>query len=396
MMMKLPDRKWHPGLWVFGITFLIYTLLFSRRVLLDITAQMQTLVKVCSGDVNLPPTALFYVLSWITALGRCDFRSFMGAAVVVLSALAFLKWHLTRQMLAKWAGKNPSDAGLSWLALALGFVCSLPTTDWFRLGYYMAGQPSPNYWMNGTILASWPFALVLFAQSYEQLERPRPSWWRWQMLWLWLLVVSKPSYIFVFALVYPVFFLKKHGWRHPALRWHLLPLVVGALAVLIEYWLIFLQPDSVYVRDFNGGRPSGVVLKWAFVWSLWSTNIPVSIVAAMAFPLAAAITYWKEFRQNLLFQYAWAGFGVALLISLSFMQQGDEYYAWNFRYQHYIAAYLLYAVSACLLWQKMPLGEAFQGQWHVKKNAWLWSLFGLHLLSGVVYLIKFWITKEHY
>ncbi|MCC7246855.1 MAG: hypothetical protein IT269_14310 [Saprospiraceae bacterium] len=96
---KLTDRNWRPGWWVFGLTFLVYVLLFSRRVLLDITAQMQTLEKVCSGKISLPPTAMFYVLSWLTALGQCDFRLFMGAAVVVLSVLALAKWYATRQML---------------------------------------------------------------------------------------------------------------------------------------------------------------------------------------------------------------------------------------------------------------------------------------------------------
>ncbi|MCC7246856.1 MAG: hypothetical protein IT269_14315 [Saprospiraceae bacterium] len=287
-------------------------------------------------------------------------------------------------------------AELPWLALALCFVCSLPTFDWLRLGYYIAGQPSPNYWMNGTILASWPFAVVLFAQSYGQLQHPRASWWRWEMLWLLLLMVSKPSYVFVFGVVYPLFFLKTHGWRHPALRWHLLPLVIGALAVVVEYWLVFLHPNSVYVHDFNGGRASGVVLKWAFVWSLWSTNIPLSILAAAAFPLAVSWAYWREVRHHLLWQYAWAGFGVALLISLSFMQQGDEYYAWNFRYQHYISAYLLYAVSAFLLWERAPVRSVFKVKFWKNKHAWLWLLFGLHLLSGIVYLLKCWISKTHY
>ena len=68
------------GFLCFGLTLLMYILLFQRRVLLDITAQVQTLVKVCQGDVALPPTAMFYGFTWLATFGQCDFVLLMGGA----------------------------------------------------------------------------------------------------------------------------------------------------------------------------------------------------------------------------------------------------------------------------------------------------------------------------
>jgi hypothetical protein len=378
-----------PGALAFGLTLGLYVLLFSRRVLLDVTAQVQTLEKVCAGEVALPPIAMFYGLTWLVALGQCQFLYLMGAAVIVLSACVLAKWWLTRDLLYDWTENQ--DKTWDWLALALCFVCSLPTWEWWTAGRYIIGQPSPNYWMNGTLLVSWPWAIILFGQSYRQLQAPKAGWWKWQMLWLGLLLLSKPSYAFIYVIVYPLFLLGRHGWRHRALWWHLLPLAALGLGIAIEYYLVFKQADSIYVREFNHGAQSGVGVRWAYVWSLWSACIPISILAGVAFPLVVAGLYWHELRQKLLFWYAWAGFGVALLISLTFVQHGEESYTWAFRFQHYIAAYLLYVVSAFFTWEKIRAADFCL----TAKNRVLLALFCLHVISAFIYFVKFWYTKDH-
>ncbi len=379
------------GLICFGLTQLIYVLLFQRRVLLDITAQVQTLVKVCHGDVAMPPTALFYGFTWLAALGQCDFFRLMGAAVFTLSIFGLAKFWITRRILEEYFGDFSPAYG--WLALALAFVCSLPTADWWSRGYYIAGQPSPNYWMNGTLAASYPFAIALFWQSYRQLQQPSPNGWRWQLLLIVLLAVSKPSYLFVFGLVYPALLIGNHFRNRRVLLTHLAPLALAGLLLALEYYLVFIHPQSVYVQDFNLGRTSGVVFRPLEVWRLYSSNIPLSILAGVLFPLGVAVSYWSELRSRLLFWYAWAGFGAAIAVSASLMQTGEEYYNWSFRFQHYIAAYLLFLVSVLFVWEKIRLnGYRLQGG----KLWWSAGLFALHLGSGIVYLVKMWWTRSYY
>lgn len=381
-----------PGGVVFFLTLAIYILLFSRRVLLDITAQVQTLVKVCHGEVALPPTALFYVLTWLAAFGQCHFTLLMGAAAAVLAGLAAAKWWATRHVFQDYFGaQHPANEQFGWLALALAFVCSLPVYDWWLLGYYIKGQPSPNYWMNGTVLASWPFAVLLFWQSYRQLQSPEAGWWRRMLLWLVLLVVSKPSYAFVFALVYPLFLAGRHGFGR-AVRRHFVPLGLLGLLVAIEYYLVFLQKDSVYVRVFNRGEASGVDVCLFCVWKLYSSNIPLSVLAGVAFPVATAMAFWRELRQKLLFWYAWAGFFTAIAISAVFTQKGEEFTCWNFRWQTYIAAYLLFTVSVLFVWEKIS-ADGYRMNGRTRRLAFL---FLLHLLSGFVYIVKMWWTRSHY
>ncbi len=381
-----------PGRAVFLLTLAIYLLLFHCRVLLDITAQVQTLMKVCHGEVAMPPTALFYVLAWFAAFCQCRFGILMGAAAAVLAGLLTARWWATRHIFQDYFGEQNAETRQSgWLAFVLSFVSSLPTQDLWLHGDYIMGQPSPNYWMNGTVLASWPFAVVLFWQSYQQLLRPETGWWRRMLLWLVLLAVSKPSYALVFVVVYPLFLVGRHGFRR-AVRWHFVPIALLGILIILEYYLVFLQKDSIYVREFNRGRASGVDICLFCTWKLYSSNILVSILAAVAFPLGVAGTLWHSLRRKLLFWYAWAGFFTAIAISAIFIQRGEEYYTWAFRFQNYIAAYLLFTVSVLFVWEKIR-EDGYRLNSRTRR---LSMLFLLHLLSGLGYLFKMWWTRSHY
>lgn len=381
-----------PGRALFFLTLAIYLLLFHRRVLLDITAQVQTLMKVCHGEVAMPPTALFYVLTWFAALCQCRFGILMGAAAAVLAGLLTARWWATRHIFQDYFGKQNAETRQSgWLAFVLSFVSSLPTQDLWLHGDYIMGQPSPNYWMNGTVLASWPFAVVLFWQSYQQLLRPETGWWRRMLLWLVLLAVSKPSYALVFVVVYPLFLVGRHGFGR-SVRWQFVPIALLGILIILEYYLVFLQKDSIYVREFNRGRASGVDVCLFCTWKLYSSNILVSILAAVAFPLGVAGTLWHSLRRKLLFWYTWVGFFTAIAISATFIQTGEEYYTWAFRFQNYIAAYLLFTVSVLFVWEKIR-EDGYRLNSRTRR---LSMLFLLHVLSGLGYLLKMWWTRSHY
>ncbi len=375
---------------VFVCFLLIYVMLFTQRVLMDIPSQMYTLRQVCNGEVAMPPTALFYVLGWLGAFGQYESKIMLGmGAAIACAGLLTARWWVTREVFRDYFGEPFLRD--SWLTFALAFVCSLPTLDWATKGWYIIGQPSPNYWMNGTLLTSWPFAIVLFWQSYRQLLQPTAIWWRWMLLWLVFLVISKPSYAFVFALVYPLFLIGRHGFSR-AVRWQLLPFGILGLLLALEFYLIFWQRESVYVKQFNNGNQSGVQVCLFCVWRLFSSNMLVSVIAASLFPLGVALLYWQEIRRKLLFWYAWAGFLAALVISATFVQTGEEFSCWNFRWQTYIASYLLFMVSTMLFWEKI---QQAQFEWSARSKS-MAGLFLLHLLSGLLYLGKMLWTQSHY
>jgi hypothetical protein len=397
-----------PGIAVAGFTFLLYAALFERRVLLDITAQVQTLVKWTDGQVSMPPTALFYLLTWLCAGFQSHFVLLMGGALLALTLLSVAKWWATRDFLSSFFPPStlhllPSSPqkNLGWLAASLLLVCALPTPDWWLRGSYLMGQPSPNYWMNGTVLASWPFAVVLFGQSLRQLERgPEVRWAKWLAFWLLCLVLSKPSFALVFGVVYPIFLVRRFGWRAAAVRCQLLALAGLPVLLGAEYFLVFLEKSSVYVRDFNAGRASGVVISPLTVWRHHSSNLLLSVLCSVAFPLAVSVTWWRTLRRATWFWYAWVSFGVAMGISGLLMQTGEEWYTWAFRFQNYLAAYLLFVVCAGFGWQQMghkiigPRRIGMAQLTHSERVVVIGYL--LHLLSGVVYLAKMWITRSHY
>jgi hypothetical protein len=233
---------------------------------------------------------------------------------------------------------------------------------------------------------------MLFWESWRQLERPDMRWAGRMLAWIALLLVSKPSYLFVFAVVYPPMLLWRHGWKNRALWAQFAVLAAAGALLVLEYWLVFRQSDSIYVREFNKGQQSGVVIAPFFVWRHYTGNIGLSVLMALLFPLAVLGAWYRETLKNLLLVYAWASMGVALLVSATFMQTGEEYLAWNFRWQHYLAAYNLFLVSAAFAWKKWQ-AQQYRLDWRMRG---LCFIFTLHLLSGIIYLGKMWWTKLYY
>jgi hypothetical protein len=385
-------RPGRSGWVMLALTAALYAWVFERRVLCDITAQMHTLCAVCAGAVDLPPTALFYGMSWLGALGQCRFPWLMGGALLALTGLLYLRFVATRAILEDYFATTDTaeKERWGWLALALAWVASWPSVDWWQRGWYMFGQVSPNYWMNGTLIASWPWAVWLFWCSYRQLQAPQAGWWKEQLVLTGLLLLSKPSYLLVYLPLYPVFLLARHGWRR-ATAWHVLPILGIFLVLLVEYYLVFCHPDSVYVKDFNQGENSGVVFSWATVWRLHTANIPLAVLSSLAFPLLTAFLYFSELRHRLLFWYAWSGMGVAMLLALSFMQTGAEYYNWSFRFQLYIAAYILFLVSAIWLWEQV---QRQRGHWSWREMVAVLAA-AMHLIAGLGYWCHWWWTRGH-
>lgn len=380
------------GAVMFFVALAIYSLLFSRRTLLDITAQVQTLQLVCEGVVDLPPVFLFYGLVWLAAWGHSHFIVLMGAALLVSAVLVTAKWWVTRRVFLEYfeAERDPGNR-YGWLALALSIVCSLPTPDWWLHGWYIVGQPSPNYWMNGTLLASWPFAILLFWGSYKQLQKPEKGWWLQLLLLLVLLLISKPAYVFVFVVAYPLFRAVRHGFDKEFFR-EAAAIFLFFILLAAAYYLIFLHSESVYVKKFNHGSASGIGIEPFGVWRLWSSNIPLSIVAGTAFPLFVTIAFWREIRKRFLFWYTWAGFFISLAIFILLIQKGEEYYTGAFRFQNYITAHLLFLVATLPVLENIRTNKPRME----RRTQWAIALFFLHLLSGLVYLVKMWWTKTHY
>ncbi len=389
-----------PGRAVLLFAFVLYVILLGLPVSMDIPDQLFTLKKVIEGQVALPPTALFYILVWIGALGQPNFFILTCSALGVLTILVTFRWWITRRVLSEYFGETHATDTYGWLAASLALVTSLPTLDIIIKKWYIVGQPSPNYWMNGTLLASWPFALILFWQSWKQLERgPDRRWTLWMCLWLFAVAFSKISYALVFAVIYPLFLIGQFGLKNAAVRWQLLPFIGLAILVAIQYYLVFLNPDSVYVRDFNHGQPSGVIINPLVAWQMWTTSIHMSIVAGVAFPIAVAYVWWQDLKKKLLFWYAWANFAFGALIYLLFQQTGEEYYTSAFRFQNYITAYILYMVSLIYVWERMrhiPIEALRTHLIRHKRQGIVVIIYIAHLGSGVLYILKMIRTLNHY
>ena len=365
---------------------LVFVALFSRHVLTDTTIHVQAVVRIAHGEAAMPANFMVYTLIWLLTGFSDNFMWLMGASVLVLSVFGVLRWAATAWLLRLL---GLSDGASNWLAIALMFVNSLPTFELFTRGCYVCYSPAPNNWMNRTVWLSWPIAVMLFGQSYAQLQCPEVRWWRSLALWLLLLLATKPSYGFVFVSVYPVLLVIRHGFS-AAVRSHLLVLLVMLGGIALEYALLYLSPNSLYVQAYNHGEQSGMTIQPFRLWAMYSDNIAVSILSALLFPMLVTTFWWRSIRKKLLFQYVWLGCLSGMLMSVLFVEKGDFYYAWNMRWQVYICSYLCFVVSAAFVWQKW---QGWQRSTILTRVASI--CFLLHLFSGCVYLLHYYQTKHY-
>jgi hypothetical protein len=230
-----------------------------------------------------------------------------------------------------------------------------------------------------------PLALLLFHVSHLQLERPVPSRAATLTGLVALNILMKPSFFFVFAVAFPLMLLGR--FRLTKAFWiNMVPVAAGLGMLAVVYHLI-------YVLGFSNmwqGR-SGVALGLFTVWSLWSPNVALSLLASVLFPAAFLCLRPAEIVRDTLLQYAALSFAVAVIIFSVLMETGPRMSDGNFMWQCVVCNYLLFLVASLAFYDKVR-AEGMTG-WRNRTLAICWTL---HVISGIGYIVKFFSTGRFY
>lgn len=163
---------------------------------------------------SLPVNFLYYKLIIFSS----KIFSIKMASILILSLFVVLKFYVTYIYISSGAYSEVEDEKFALIATAVLFISPIYILQvLFFNRFYIRSFPS-NIWHNSTIIASTPFAVLLFWQSCKQLR----SWTALGFLNILLLVsliaLLKPSYIFVYILAFPLtalvvkkYFLKAAG-----------------------------------------------------------------------------------------------------------------------------------------------------------------------------------------
>lgn len=381
--------------WVFSAvvllaSFILFYSIFSLNMTSDLQAHITTVQRMVGHRNTIPRNAnfLFYLTVYLAAFLHSDTASLSLAASIVLAAAVSAKYILTLSFFEKQIRLWLPEKKLAWFwlpsfSLLLIVAFSLPTSNLIMHGNYYLGQIPPNIWHNSTTIFLMPFALLLFFRSYDHLERPSPGGIVALSIFSVLTILVKPSFFFVFSLAYPLFILRKFGFSK--MFWlNLAPVIIGLIVLGLQYIAIY---KIGYANSDQSDRNIG--MGFFQVWNIFTNNIPLSLCASVVFPMVYFALDWRTLVRNSLVQHSVVYFGASLLIFCIFIETGPKMSDGNFFWQTIVSIYLVFMVLCSNLITRLQ-----QAGWQNKKNQIILAAFLLHVLSGVIYLIKFFISGK--
>lgn len=372
------------------IIFILASCIFGSFLYLQIPTDIQLHIARTQAMIarTIPPDANFLYLFFIYALALFSSNqlALSISSVIVLALATTAKFFITRRFLAinndgKPKSNDPSSLLVLVFANLLLVAFSLPTSSVLK-GYYYLGQTPPNIWHNPTTILLLPFAMMLFLVSHDQMVKPT----RIRIFVITILcalnILIKPSFYFVFTVVYPLMMLKTVGIKKEF--WiNMFPLFLGAILLAGEYYWIYHFEGTIR-------GTTSVAVNPFFVWSYYSPNIVLSIIASILFPIAYLCFYHKDVLQNSLLQYAFLAYGVAVMLFAILTEVGARQFHANFSWQCIVCNYILFAVVSKQFLDKVKADGIIH--W---KNKIIFSAFLVQVLAGCLYLIKIFITKDY-
>jgi hypothetical protein len=329
------------------------------------------------------PHPLFHITvlftSFVSGLG-IKFSAAVALAGVTTS-LAFVIFWILKSSLREQAY---TDAELLFVTLLMMTVCSVFVPG--LVGNFVLGQGSPNVWNSATLLAVKPLAfLAVFLLVNGDYGTDSGTHYVTGVIVAFLSILAKPSFIFVFLPALWVFAAIRRKLADK--RFLFLLIVLSAISAVI----VTLQFISVYhaASVYNEG-PAGVKVDFLGVWSMYTRNVPLSIVFGLAFPLCVALANPKRIYENESLMLCWLMTVFGIIIAATLAESGRRYHHGNFRWSYLISQQLIFVFSMVefLKWQEKTIG-AFR--YYVTAAA-----LSLHIISGMIYTVRIWSGGFYY
>jgi hypothetical protein len=367
------------GAWILGLIalFIFSIMLWQKQP--DLYDHVLLSKRLIEGDLHYA-NFLYYLIVAAFAFFQSNLIILQVSALCILSASVIAKYLLAYQYLF---GKNLLSHGylketysksIALLSLGLCLAINFPVN--FSATWYL-GQFSPNLWHNSTTIFLMPFALLLYFEALQYLRYLNvKSLW---MMSIWVLIgaLIKPSFLFAFIPAFLILLVKEFKLS-PLFFKGLIPLAFSLLGIA---WVGIY---NFITNTYNEG--GGVRIAPFKVWSNWSENISLSILASLAFPLAVLIFNMSKLKVRTDYLFAWILMIPALLVYIFFAEQGANWIvvASNFSWQLIVCNFILFMASLKICLEM----DDEKRLWGRSIRSFLLYLFAAHVLFGILYLIK--------
>ncbi len=382
--------------WVYGGLFLLCVLIFYYIVhytVTDTTEHIQHIIDINAGDAGYPANFLYYGLANALTGWSSDLSFLRWVTIFLMSVAVVAKLDFTRRIIGFLSNSwqvlaSPQVILAASVALLFYFAIPDPYGALYLNKYYL-GRLVPSVWHNTTLIVLMPFALWLLLAQLKLMQRAQYSWGELGVILVAIVfnVLIKPSFIFIYlpvtALLLAFIAFRQNSLR-PLRGW--IPLLLGGIFIIVQYILIYhFEQGSFDEQDSHVAlaKPLLVMRKWLPLW-----YIPVAWLLSLAFPLALLATA-KSVRQRLETWYAAGMFAFGLLLSIFVVEQGPRLSHGNFLWQNVVAYYVLLVVVVAA---GLHLLNSVSSTSQRRVLTVVGALFGIHVLAGIVYLIKIFLS----
>lgn len=376
---------------VVGMLLIVVFYFMSFVVSTDIPLHAQFIKDYAYGNKPFQVNFLYYLTVYTFAFFAKTTSALLVVSVYVLAAATFAKYLLAKKIiLSRIVNSTIITRVVSIACLFLLLCFSLPTILYYSHNfYYLLSYPS-NVWHNSTTIFVMPFALLLYWLSVQQFTDHKNSRLPYITILVILNVLIKPSFLFVYLIIFPFLLLKryklgKYFWLN------ILPLAIAALLIAIEYYYIFVLNES--------GSSGKVVISYFHFINTWAANgdmlyicaiLLSTLVSSFLFPMVVLVknqSLLKEYNV----QFAVWGVFLALIIANIFAETGARASDGNFLWQSFICTFILFFIC---LFHLVRMWSADSRGW----KAYLFEItaFTLHVLAGLFYFVKIWSTLSYF
>ncbi|PZX49783.1 hypothetical protein LV84_04175 [Algoriphagus ratkowskyi] len=287
-----------------------------------------------AGLFPIPPGYYFlvYILDFIFHFKY----PFVVSSFLVLTFFLWWKYHLVYN----WLEKDLAFNSITLFFLAASFLFLSPVFIPVIDGdFWYLGKFAQTIWHNSTLIASFPFCILLFKRSFNWFEsRSNKDYFQLFVYGLAILLI-KPSFLFCYVPALPVYvFLREKGIS--ALVWKSLGLsVLLFFLILVEKFLIFSW-DPMIQELYSAGEVSEVVINPFLVWLHFSDQPVFDFVSSIPMIMMFLILWGKRAFDSSYFYFSLISLFFALMIYAVFAESGFRELHGNFYWQIPIALFL--------------------------------------------------------
>ena len=380
------------GLGYYFITTVFFFLIFKFRISTDIQTHIQILNEyLAKGYIPNPP--LYYLAIYVVDLFAYGNLHFVVSSILVLSFCCYLKFILVTKYLLK-DEPDRNRLMIEIVAFSLMFISPVFITLVDGKTVYL-GKFTSTIWHNSTTIFVFPICLWLFLESLNYLNTAN----RFSYLKLFgisiLIVLSKPSFLFPFIVVFPIISVIKFGWQ----KTNFLKVLLFSIVILS---LLILQKSLIYQNSaldklIYNGQQAKVIIAPFQLWMSWTSHPVFSILTSFLFLISVITLKPKYLKFNLEIGYSFCLLFTSLVIFFLFAESGPRFNHGNFYWQIPISVLIInMVIMKVIILPRLPTQlhyAMFKKQ--SLSNKLILLIYSLHFFSGFVYIIKIIVDKDY-